>query len=164
MHAPPKPKPVPEEKPVKKDIVSYNGEATWFDEGPSEAPVWKVEWKRADVVAVGETPGFGKMIGATGEIYHGDDIKSFKADRAIAQSSNVLTLTGNVTVHSPKSAATLTCDKLVYDANEKVFDAQGNVSLKGKNIDITGVPEAKADADFTQVASPDLFKRPNAKS
>lgn len=145
-------------------MVSFDGEATSFGEDPTGTPIWKVAWKRADVVMVDETPGFGKMFNVTGEIYHGGDTKTFKADRAVAQTSNVLTLSGNVQVHSSKSEATLRCDKLVYNAKDKVFDAQGNVSLKGKNIDIAGVPAAMADADFTKVASPDLFKEENAKS
>jgi lipopolysaccharide assembly outer membrane protein LptD (OstA) len=149
--------------PSKKGIFTDAGETTWYSSDAKPLPEWHVKWQKAQATAEGGSPMFGKMFNVTGEILQTKDTKTFRADRAVAVSSDVLTLTGSVVVHSPKSAATLNCDKLVYDGKKKVFDATGDVSLKTNTVKITGVPEVKADSDFTQVSSPDMFKEKNAK-
>lgn len=164
--APPKPKkpPATSTEPLPKlGAFTDAGETTMFTDDAKPKPEWHVKWNKAQVTAEGGAPMFGKMFDVRGEIFQAKDTKTFHADRAVALSSNVLTLTGRVEVYSPKSDATLDCDKLIYDGKKKTFDASGNVSLKSKTVKITGVPEAMADSDFTQVSSPDMFKENNAK-
>jgi len=159
---PPPPKETEPPKPIS--VVSERGDATWYGNEAARPPIWHVEWQKANLSSVGDTPTVGKMSTVKGEIFQKKETKTFSADQAVAQASNVLTLTGNVLVFSPNLKATLKCDKLVYDANKKLFDAQGNVSLKGKNINIEGVPEAVATSDFDQVASDEgMLKEKNAK-
>ncbi len=157
---PPKKKSPPPEKPKPINVVSENGDATWFGAASTHPRQWHVAWRKAVVSASEGAPTLGKMADVKGEIFQPKETKTFRSDQAIVQGSNVLTLAGNVQVYSPSRRATLKCDKLVYNANQKVFDAQGNVSVKGKDIDIAGIPEAMADADFKEISSPDLFSAP----
>ncbi len=163
---PPKPKkpPAPStDPPPKLGVFTDAGDSTMFTNDAKPVREWHVKWKKAQATAEGGAPMFGKMFDVRGEIFQAKDTKTFHADRAVATSSDVLTLTGGVQVYSPKSDATLDCDKLIYDGKKKTFHASGNVSLKSKTVRITGVPEAEADADFTQISSPDWFKENNAK-
>jgi LPS export ABC transporter protein LptC len=102
------------------------------------------------------------MTNVNGEIFQSKDTKSFKADAGKAnKETNRLSLSGNVFVESEKEGSTLECDKLVYDANEKVFEAKGNVTVTNKAMKITGVPAVVANSDFSEISSPDLYRGQN---
>lgn len=125
--------------------------------------LWHIRWKEAAFNIVDEIPTVGKMKGVDGEILQAKDVKTFKADEGQAdKKTDILTLTGNVSISSEKEGSHLICDKLVYDSNEKVFDATGNVSVTNKTVKITGLPAVMATSDFSEISSPELFKGQNA--
>jgi len=144
-------------------VESGAGNGTWFSKGTDRHPVWHVNWRTGELTVTGEVPEQATMKTVDGEILQDNEAKRFRADRAIAdKKSNILTLTGHVSIYSPKRGANLRCDKLVYSADEKLFRASGNVSFLSKNTTIVGIPAAFAASDFSQVASPDMYKESHA--
>lgn len=105
-------------------------------------------------------PILGTMHGVSGEIaQEGKPARTFIADTAVGdKEKNVLTLMGNVSVYAPEDSGNVRCDKLVYDANAGVFLANGNVSLKNKDYSLGGFPALNATSDFSEIATPDLFR------
>ena len=158
------PSPKPPEKPkTPVTVFSANGEASFFSEGENRRRLWHINWKNAEASSVGDSLTIGNMQQVNGEIFQTTDTKTFKADNgSVDKPNDLLTLTGNVIVDSQKQGSHLTCDKLVYNAKNKTFDARGNVSVKSKTVSVSGVPAAMADENLDEVASPDMFQEKNA--
>jgi len=156
-------KPNPPKQVTKMGAEIEGGDGTWYSPADDQHPLWYLKWQSATVEAENDVPVVSSMSGVSGEIFESDGTKSFRADRAVAdKNSNVLTLTGDVSVYAPKQRANLKCKKLVYNAVRKTFLGSGNVSLTSPTVTLTGVPEAESDSNFNQVASPEMFKEGHA--
>lgn len=162
---PPKVVSQPAPKPNTLTILTQPGEVTEYALSPQRHPVWHVKWQGAEVNTVNGAPQLGKLKGVSGELLQQGDPKSFRADEAIAdRQSNVLTLTGKVSVYSPRDKANLVCEKVVYLSKDQLLHATGNVTVKSPQYSISGVPEVMSKADFSVIASPDLFGGTNGKT
>lgn len=125
--------------------------------------VFEVHWQKSDLRAVsGEKVGSGQFDDVTGQLFKADKgVANFESKYGeVDQAQNLLTLTGNVSVKGTDPEATLTCSRLVYDANAKVIRAEGNVRIDGKTGTLGPMPELLATPDLKTVATPDMFKHP----
>lgn len=117
------------------------------------------------MTVVGETPTIGTMKDVTGDIYQaGQSPKKFRADQAVAdRKSNVLTLSGKVSIYAPDQKANMKCDKVVWYGEREVLDGEGNVSLVTDRYSLTGLNAVEARPDFSVVATPDMFTEGHGK-
>jgi hypothetical protein len=150
--------------PPKRFIVNEGGKLTRYSEGEHRRQLWHIEWQKAEAQVSGEIPTFGTMTGVRGEIYqNGKPPKVFRADTAIAdKQSDVLTLSGQVSVYSPDQKANLKCDKVVWDPHKEIVQATGNVTVGNDKYTLTGLPAIMARSDFSVIATPDMFQEANA--
>lgn len=157
------PTPVKSTKP-KTTIASTASSVTDYSLPPDRHVLWRIFYKNAQVTFEGDEVQVGRMQDVSGQIYQKDGVKSFRADNAEGDhSSQILTLTGHVSVYSPKEDANLKCEKLIYDAKKKLYSASGDVSLVNRRYSLTGLPAAIADSSLSQVATPDMFEAKSAK-
>jgi lipopolysaccharide assembly outer membrane protein LptD (OstA) len=100
-----------------------------------------------------------EALEVSGQVFRdGKLVSTFSADKANADpDSQVLILTGHVVVVSVEHNATLHCDRLRYEARQKVYKAEGNVLVKTESGAKGTLSEAWATTDLTKVATPDLF-------
>ncbi len=103
----------------------------------------------------------GSMKVVDGDIYKdGAIVSTFKADAGTAdKQKQVLILTGNVTISSKKPTLTLTCNRLVYNADTGIVRASGSIRVNGQMGTIIGLEELMTTAELDQLATPDMFKK-----
>jgi hypothetical protein len=158
----------PKKKPDKKEEVKLpdqtlnlpNGNSTQYSKDAAREPQWYVEWERAKVEVAQAGAQNARMEGVSGFLYkEGSKVVSFKATGGLAnKAEDTLMLQGSVIVVSSDPKATLTCDRLIYDAKAKVIRALGHVNVVGQVGTIGTLSELWATRDLSVVATPDMFK------
>lgn len=125
--------------------------------------MWSVQWESARIEYGGESQISGTMSRVSGEMYERGAVAStFVADFAEAEKqSNRLTLSGNVVVTSKEYKSTIACDKLVWDGNNNLIRALGNVRFKSKQYTAEVFDELLASPKMNQIGTPDLFYKVN---
>jgi len=160
-------------KPVKKKPVFDKplpvyvtaGDAYNRKPAPSRALLYHIKWTEAQLQASDEGIFAGTMEGVTGEIYDKDGkgkvASTFKGDHAeAAKATLLLTVTNHIQIESLDRKAMLTCDRVEWQGNEKMYKAFGNVVVRGTFGELTGLNEVWATDDLAFISTPDAFKRP----
>lgn len=151
------------EPPDLQKLNTGKGSATVRStEGPRE-PMWTVRWESARIEYGGENRISGRMRNVSGEMYEkGAVANTFVADAAEAEKqSNKLVLSGSVKVTSTDYKSTITCDKLVWDGNNNLIRALGNVRFKSRQYTAEVFDELLASPKMNQIGTPDLFYKVN---
>jgi hypothetical protein len=154
------------DKPDPRGVITAKGSATHSDlVNGKRVRLWTVNWARASILFESEENFGGKMVEVTGTIFENDQPAStFKAAEAYAnRASNTLKLTGGVSVKSVKDGSTLSGSEVIYFAEKSLIEASGNISLDAKTYTISGIPKILASSDFSEIATPDMYKGKNAK-
>jgi hypothetical protein len=145
------------------------GNSTEYEAGPKREPLWYVEWHKGatvDVTGKGEV-SHGMMEGVSGFVY--EQVKPAKSVKGSTfeskkgqgdQTRKILSLIGEVHVHSITRSADLYCDRLVYDAKAKQIRADGHVRVVSHVGTIGPVPQLWATPDLKMVATPRMFSSP----
>lgn len=154
------------EKPDPRGLISAKGSATHSDivDG-KRIKLWTVNWERASILFESEEKFGGKMVQVTGTIFEKDQPAStFTAGEAYAnKESNTLKLSGGVSVKSLKDGSLLKGSDVLYFAEKGLIEAAGNITLEAKKYTISGIPKILASADFSEIATPDMYKGNHAK-
>jgi hypothetical protein len=160
-----------ENKPATPEIVqtveSTSGSVQVL--GPKREKLWYIEWKNASVRVNEKGISFGSMEEVRGALFaEGGKDSTFSADSALGDKldqkdsdkdkRNVrLTLEGNVHLRSKDPDAEITCDRLVYDGEKKLIDAQGHVRVQGKVGTIGTLSQVLATFPLKRIATPGMF-------
>jgi len=152
---------------LSQTVESSSGNATSKGPPPKRESLWYVEWKKASIhLQPNAIPGAdsvgistGNMEGVRGNLFEGEKPGStFSADTGSADTmKRILTLEGNVHLHSSNPDAELTCDRVVYDAGKEVVRAIGHVRIEGKVGTIGTLSEILATKDLKRIATPGMF-------
>jgi len=156
--APPEKKQDPE---LPKTIHAGSGSSEQYSEGPKREKQWSVKWEEAQI-DVTEQAKLGRMQKVSGELFaDGKPKGTYSADSGFAdKGKNLLVLKGKVRISSndPKLKATLLCDEVRYDADEKLVRARGNVRVESEQGNLSTLSELWATPDLTSFGTPDMFK------
>lgn len=155
----PKPKDkIPKDVPTNFNVGKGN---IVFNDPKEQRPQWKMAWESARVqVGDGKNSQTADAKGVSGDIIRdGKTVAIYHADTGKGdRDKQLLELGGAVIIESTVYKATLTCAKVVYDANLKLFKASGGVEVMGEAGTIR-TQELWASSDLKTVATPELFKK-----
>lgn len=123
-------------------------------------PLWDVSWEEMAVIPGKDEKASMRRV--HGHLYtDGKATVTFEADGARAdRKQDLLILQGNVKVVSDKPEATLTCERMRYEAanpKRRIVKAQGNVRVVGSVGDMGPTSEIWASPDLNIVATPGMF-------
>lgn len=123
-------------------------------------PLWDIRWQKGSVMTKEEGVVGGTLQTVDGQLYsHSKPGTRFSGDRANAvQLTQILTLTGNVKMVSKEPSATLTCDRMVYNAKRKLIKAYGRVQVVSRMGTVGTLAELWSTPDLKVVATPNQFE------
>lgn len=157
----PKPKPVenqkPPEEPKKAEPISVaTSEGSNDHFSTTNEKLWTVRWKGAEVKAEGQVK-VGKMRDVSGDVYERGEIAStFVADFAEADNREErLNLSGNVTLKN--GASTLKAQRVVWLSKQKLYRAEGNVTLESKDGFVGPMQSLLATAKLDKIGTSERF-------
>jgi hypothetical protein len=122
--------------------------------------LWTVKWQSGIVDFYETGKDFtGTLTTVTGTIFNDQGAAcTFAGDRSrVDKAKDVLILEGRVRLISVDPKMTLTCDKLRYEAGNKLVKAQGNVRIVGEGGTVSGLQEIWTTPELNLVATPDAF-------
>jgi hypothetical protein len=151
--------PKPKDNPLLNQEItvhSPNGEATVRSNGKL---VYHIKWKDGTVAVGSEGPLQGAMEGVSGELYDDKGVPApFRGDQAVAvKATKLLTITGNVKVHSNSQNATIACDRLEWVQGAELIKAKGNVVASGKFGELGPAAEMWSTSDFSMISTPAMW-------
>jgi hypothetical protein len=150
-----------EQKPSEPRVIKLGaGSGDRFGGDQKREKLWSVQWQSAEMEVFDQGGSLaGTLQQVTGQIVSdGQNVSSFTATSAVSdRDQERLWLTGNVKIVSRNPDMTLTCDKVLYEADIKLIKAQGNIRIESSSGTLGGMPELWAKPDLSRVGTPDAF-------
>lgn len=144
----------------EKAKTVITGPVEIFHKNKEQQPLWNIQAASSNVSYTGKQGTSGKLEKVQGELFKDGKISThFTADHAtIDEAKEILYIQGNVQLRSDKTQTTLYADRVSWAPNEKMFQAKGNVRIVSRDYTFGPVPELRANADITDIGTPDTFK------